>query len=292
MSTSNRNGRVFEYYITNALRDVFPGSTLSSRAIAQQARDSGKASELPHALSQDLQGKSARIASWAYKKLCCGDRLVAIDRLSDHDAARGDVADIHLAYGDQALRLSVKHNHKAMKHQRPSAFMRRCGYARGSPEERLYSSKYLDVLRTFHAQAAKLNHCAMRFSDLVAADKNFITNWLYTPVCSLIHDAINESVVAPKNVQALFAFLIGSSGYYKIISSAGCLRVYDLSGIELPTSLKSVWRSDAANYLILDFSNNWRLSMRLHTASKMIRQNVDLKFDTQPLHMPISYEDL
>jgi hypothetical protein len=74
---------------------------------------------------------------------------VTIERLSDNEGKKGDVTDIRLRFDNRTENLSIKHNHKALKHQRPSATPKQCGFKKTSIESINFKSKYKKITSKF-----------------------------------------------------------------------------------------------------------------------------------------------
>ena len=53
---------------------------------------------------------------------------ITVDRLPDTAARGGNPTDINIMFNNGQVNLSIKHNHRAVKHQRPSALAQQCGF--------------------------------------------------------------------------------------------------------------------------------------------------------------------
>ncbi|HSN66331.1 MAG TPA: HaeIII family restriction endonuclease, partial [Fusibacter sp.] len=101
----------------------------------------------------------------------------------------------------------------------------------------------------------------------------------------------NEHCCHPIHAAHLFSFLVGKTDYYKIVfkESSNLLIIEEFSALILPNSV--VAQADK-NYVHLTFSNRWKISMRLHTASSQIKSSPALKFDTQPVEIFVSRQTI
>lgn len=279
---SNQNGRALEYKIIEYLiSDNSQFSiTLTERAAQDQVRDKSNYEGLSSDLKESYAKCSAIVHDWLIDRVKKKD--VEIDRLPDSAAKEGDVTDIRIQTGAQPINLSIKHNHSALKHQRPPTTAQRCGYEKGSEQDVHFRKQYEEVIQEFLSKAEELKSDAKNFRDLVAVEEDFISVNLYLPICNLVAATINDLCLDKKNVQALFDFLVGSTEFYKITDYSDHVAVADFSAIG---SVESVSANVEGNsYVYLNFSNGWTISMRIHTAASALGKSV--KFDTQPISLP------
>ncbi|NJN86071.1 MAG: HaeIII family restriction endonuclease [Leptolyngbyaceae cyanobacterium SL_7_1] len=274
---SNLNGRVLEYLIVEALTKNRPNASLTSRAKNAQIRDLAKLTEVDPALLQELNlAANAFLTKWFVPQFQLSEQLsMTIDRLPDRNAT--DVTDIRLTLPTELINLSIKHNHTALKHQRPGKTPVHCGYTETSVEMQQFKQHYQTITRNFTSQAGGVK----LFSDLPDALKE---QTLYIPVCNLVSQFINThaSTCAP----SLFEYLTGSSNYYKIIINTRTknLTIQHFSSIRLPNTLVA---TPTGKYVRLIFDNGWHISIRLHNASSRVGTSPGLKFDTTALTSPI-----
>lgn len=276
---SNQNGRALEYKIVDFLlskKSKFSVS-LSRQAEKDQQRDIENYKKLPEKLRVGY-GKCAEVVhDWLLEVL--PTKEVALNKLTDQEAKKGDVTDIQILCKGKALNLSIKHNHKALKHQRPPTTANWCGYPKKSSEDLKFREKYAALMKRFLEGARKFNPDAVNFRDLTLADPEYINDNLYKPVCELVVSTITNLCKSQANVIHLFQFLSGTTNFYKIIDFDDKVVILDLTTVDLPSSVSAKMKKKS--YVDLDFSNNWILSMRLHTAASKLGRS--LKFDTQPL---------
>ena len=280
---SDRNGRAFEKLVVDAILNLNPNNNLTQRAQNDQKRDIERVRQLPCELSDRFIQASQKICTWlndTYGDFC----PCTIDRLPDSCAIEGDVTDIRITSQDDSnINISLKNNHRAIKHQRPSALIQQLGISRGNQKDVEYRDALKNIYTSFYTNAYELSSNAINFRDLVAIDPNFILDHLYTPVCTLVASYINKLMSNPDICLTYFQFLVGRTDYIKVILIDGSLEIINFSAIQFPTKCVV---SHNGSYIYLDFNNGWRISMRLHTAASamgMLGKTPSLKFDTQPI---------
>jgi hypothetical protein len=84
----------------------------------------------------------------------------------------------------------------------------------------------------------------------------------------------------------LFQYLVGATNYYKVIirTQNEEIEIQEFGKIEYPKKVKA---SVSRQYIYLDFSNDWKIRMRLHTASSRIESSPSLKFDTGAISISV-----
>jgi len=291
-NVSNLHGRSFEYAITEELCKL-PGATLSLRARGDQERDGAHFRQLSSELAEHLKIGARCVVRNLYRILPCGVELkdVTIDRLPDTAgmADQRDVTDIQLSFPNYAypLNLSVKNNHFALKHQRPSALMQQLGIKKRSQDDNEYRTGLREVYATFNQEARdfykqETGEALSRntnFRDLTAYDEGFIDNHLYNPVCDFVCQTLQRELANPVMCQHYFYFLVGNTNFYKLILLNDRVVVEKFNEVPAPASCTVQRKSHS--YILLFFDNGWQLSLRLHTASSAIGNTPSLKFDTQ-----------
>lgn len=292
-NVSNLHGRSFEYTITNELSRL-PGATLTPRAQADQARDAANFQLLPRDLAEHFRNGARCIFHNLHSLLPNGviSNNVIIDRLPDIAgmAAQSNVTDIQLSFPNYRLNLSVKNNHSALKHPRPSALMQQLGIRKESQDDKEYRTGLREVYATFDQEARdfykqETGEAISRntnFRDLTAYDEGFIDNHLYNPVCDFVCQKLQRELANPEMCRHYFFFLVGKINFYKLILKNDSVVVEKYNEVPAPTSC--IVQRQAHSYILLFFSNGWQLSLRLHTASLAIGNTPSLKFDTQHYH--------
>lgn len=278
---SDRNGRALEFKIVDFLLQKLPHLTMLGNTYIDQQRDSSKFSDLPHIQQSHFIKSAEKIFLWLEKltENTITYSPSSIERLTDDAAKKGDVTDIRLIVDGKVINLSIKHNHTALKHQRPGATPQQCGYPKKAPEDVSYREAYKKVTDCFLQNANNLKPNAQNFNELDAAQYKFIENNLYAPMCKLVCDFLNEYVAKkPYHAQHFFSFIVGMTDYHKIVVYHDKIEISEFAFMPPVNSLLAVQSS--ASYIDVSFSNDWKISMRLHTASSRI-EGVSIKFDTQ-----------
>lgn len=275
---SDRNGRALEFAIVRVLINKIPNLKLLGSTVVDQQRDSAKFAALSAQQQAHFVDSAEAVFKWLANKENLHANPITLERLSDDAAKKGDVTDIRLTFAGEKVNLSVKHNHTALKHQRPTATATQGGYAKNSLEDIAYRAAYKKITDDFLTQAAQLKQGALEFNELKAIQPDFIERHLYAPMCKLVTDFLNLHVAKPPRVQQFFSFIVGMTDYHKIIVYGDKIEIHEFASMPPATSLKAIQRNDS--YIDVRFSNGWTIAMRLHTASSRLK-GVSLKFDTQ-----------
>lgn len=281
MTQSNLHGRALEYIIVDTLFNSLlnKGVLLTPRSIISQKRDYIKFNSLPEEEKEEYLVYSKLVLKWFNNKFReLKESNITIDRISDTEAMAGDVTDIRITNGDQIINLSIKHNHFALKHQRPPSLAIQCGFKKNSKEDISFRESLDRINKTFHSKRKILSPKAVAFNKLKELDVNFIDNNLYKPTCIAVIDFINKNMSSSLS-KSLFLFLVGNKNFYKIIAFKKSIEIKEFADIPLPQKLKA--SLVGKSYVKLDFSNGWVINMRLHTAATLITNTPSLKFDTQ-----------
>jgi hypothetical protein len=209
-------------------------------------------------------------------------RPLVVRRMNDNDAKLGDVADIKiLSASGQSYGISLKHNHAAVKHQRPGALIKQLGL---TINEKLVTQTYnvgIKVIEEqFFEKVKTLSTDKRLFNEVKAEDPQIILE-LYHSVCSHAAKTINQYGNDPAIAKSFFEFLVGKFNFDKVIVTEKSLRVMKFNDIEQPIQVTARIRNNS--YIDLTFDNGFEFSMRLHTASSKFEYGkaVSLKFDTQ-----------
>ncbi|MFQ3616387.1 MAG: HaeIII family restriction endonuclease [Cyanobacteriota bacterium] len=270
---SNLHGRLLEYLIVEDIMRINACAKLTDQAIQDQQRDYLKLETVDKRLLQKFRlAVKALSQSWLEPNFSISARKeLKIDRLPDRND-NSDVTDIRLFSGEENINLSIKHNHIALRHQRPRTTPTHCGYAQeDNNNEVIYFSKsYNKIVNSFIQRTQGFEF----FRDLPAS---CIHEFLYNPVCNLVCEFINMH--SKECAENLFQYLVGATNYYKVIirTRSNEIEIQEFDKMELP---KDVQASVRRQYVDLDFTNGWKITMRLHTASSRIGSSPSLKFDT------------
>jgi HaeIII restriction endonuclease len=278
---SNQYGRALEYAIVERLIQNLSVSQLllSSRAVKAQTRDFPHYHSLPIDIQTNYQKCANRVFEWLNNDFSITQQTIILDRLPDEASRKGDVTDIKLSLKPCHVNLSIKHNNKAFKHQRPASTAQHLGYPKKSYEDLQFRQEYKTVTQAFITSVREYSY----FRDL---PDGFILENLYIPICELVTRFINYHGSQAGNAKFLFDFLVGTTDFYKIILSdrQSILVIQEFSQI---SNITSVDADNHENYISLNFSNSWIIKMRLHSASSRIGNTPSLKFDTQPVHITV-----
>ncbi|MCG2710861.1 MAG: HaeIII family restriction endonuclease [Candidatus Omnitrophica bacterium] len=279
---SNRNGRALEYDIVTYLISESSSfkSVLTQQTKNDLARDESNYLELPESLRASYDKCAKIVHDWLLQFF--NEKNIVIHKITDNEAKKGDVTDIPISNDDRAINISVKHNHSAVKHQRPPTTAKWCGFSKGSSEDVGFRMKYEAIISDFLNRAKEEMPDAENFRDLKEIDDNYISENLYKPVCALMVSTINSLCKNIDNVINLFNFLVGSEKFFKIIDFPDKVKILDFESVRMPEQVEASMKGES--YIILDFSNGFVLSMRLHTAASKMGKS--LKFDTQPMKLP------
>lgn len=287
---SDRNGRALEFIIVDILIKKIPNIALLRNTNLDQKRDSVKFNELSDHQKSYFIKSADNVFTWLTGKDDFNLSNVTIERLTDDAAKKGDVTDIRIITSGNIINLSIKHNHLALKHQRPSAIASQCGFIKKSLEDLTYRKAYKKVTDDFLSSANVLRNGAQYFSELIAIQPNFINAQLYSPMCNLVCNFLNTNVSQQSNnAQDFFNFIRGMTDYHKIVVDHKKIEIYEFASVSSVTSLTAALRKDS--YIDVSFSNGWDIAMRLHTASSEIK-GVSLKFDTQLISMKVPIKSI
>lgn len=276
MTISNRHGRCLEYMIVDHI--LLKTKCLSNQYTCEiQKRDKLEYGLIDEKVQETFQKGTLTIFDWLCKNFDLKNEIKSIIRLSDFEAKQGDVTDIRIETKNDKINLSTKFNHRALKHQRPPNLAVQCGYKKNSLVDVQYRKTYEKVIEDFIQKTKKLLPKAKLFSELKEKENDFINKHLYKPICDCVANFINDKCNCKGLVRSYFHFLVGNLDFYKIIVTSNNVEIIDFAKIIAPDFINATVRNDS--YVDLNFSNNWKITMRLHTASSKIGNSV--KFDTQ-----------
>lgn len=277
-SSSNDNGRSLEYLITDALSKV-RGSKLTTRTLADQARDSATVRGIDAKLRVSFTKAAGLVTPWMLNEIGIrGGAAFDVDRHSDSDPG---VADITIKRGSSSLGVSVKHNHDALSHPRPYSLADAMGFA-GTAIETDHRTRMEAATKRFRRAARG----ATTFPSLPAGVKLR----LYKEACAECATTVNRVANNGMAATTLFNFLVGSD-FKKVIVETNrtsqtleSIVVADYTKIKPATSVKaSVDNRARASSLVLTFNNGWKIDLRIKNAATSISSSgqVSLKFDAQ-----------
>lgn len=279
---SNRNGRALEFALVEAFISIYPNNQLTGNTSQDQVRDKELFGQLPEDMKRYFRAHCSSFASWvASNKVPSSGSLVNIHRLTDQEAVAGDVTDIRLVSGANTYNISLKHNHSAVKHQRPGNLFSQLGIA-NKAGEKIYKDQIKVISSDFFNKSSSYE--TNKFNEVKAKDETII-NEFYSDMCALVAETINHQAV---NVDHAFRFLVGNCDFDKVIITRDSIQVMQFSGIASPKSLKATQSS--YNRVQLTFDNGFKFDMRLHTASSKfeVGKAISQKFDTQLIDYQIN----
>jgi len=278
--TQNDAGRAFEYAVVDYFKSK--GYKLGSLANHHSTLYQPYFLAQSRQIQQDFQQSASDFFNWFNSKF--GSQISKhIDGLPDNS---GSVVDIFIGDSKSQINFSLKHNHLALRHNRPHGLPERCGIAGTGESEKYLSAVYLIE------KAMRLQNPVVKFSQL--ADKR---KWM---------KAINENcrqfleqwqVSIPTTVPNYFGFLTGNDRpYYKLVlnsqgPSSGSY-IHEFLSTSLPTKVRFSYNS--SDHLVMDYNNGWTLKKRLHNAQSELgsldmntySQTTDWKWDVSLVYQP------
>jgi len=153
---SNLHGRVLEYLIVDSVIKTQSKTILTPNAQSAQDRDIDKPREVNPALLQQLNWAThAFLTKWLEPEFQISQQSsITIDRLPDQNQT--DVTDIRITTPKDIVNLSIKHNHAALRHQRPGTTPIHCGYSRNSVEMKQFRQQYQAITKNFKIKAGEV----------------------------------------------------------------------------------------------------------------------------------------
>lgn len=271
MSKSNLNGRLLEYYIVDKILELHSNCVKDIQSLSDQERDRNRIIELDHHLITRFTKASIIVVDWLVTKI----DIKEVSRLPDTTGTKGDVTDIRIVGMDNTiLNLSIKNNHKAVKHQRPGSLIQQLGFLKTSSIDETYRKELTSIYQNFHNEIQNINPTPTLFREV----EDLKYPLIYRPVCSLVSKTINLFSRDIEISNQYQSFLIGNTNFYKVIVNDGYVDIIEFNEIIRSSHMISTW---SENYVFVDFKNGIKINMRLHTASSRISENISLKFDSQ-----------
>lgn len=268
------HGRAFEHETVRLL--LARGMQPHGHTLEYQVRDGAKLAACKPAIRSRIEQVAPRVVKWIEQQTSPLPGLL-VERLGD---SAKEVADIRILRGTaEALSVSMKFNHSALRHQRPYSLALACGFTKGSTQDvqhRLGMSRAIQPL----ISAANKTGCT-EFRQLANATRTL----MYANVVAKCARSIEEwsSEASAEVPRKLFQFIVCPGlGFYKVIAGkkAGApVVVQDFRTVAMPLTVAVVC---VHQYLHLKFDNGWEIHMRLHSASSDICTTggqISLKFD-------------
>lgn len=275
--TSNDTGRALEYIISEKFHGV--GFNFGPLAIIHQKNFAPYFNALPSSQKALFETASSNILNWVLKSFPQIPK--ELEALADNS---GSVVDIVLGTPSQTVNLSIKHNHLALRHNRPHGLANRCGVNQSLEDA------YLDDLYAIEVQMRKEDP-AVYFRTMKNKQK-----WM---------KKINENAkkhleswmnASSLSVETYFGYLTSNDRpYYKIEVSnrfPNFVYVHEFLGNRSPSVVSLSFNH--LDYLVLDYDNGWSIYKRLHNASSRIDRlssttrssTGDWKWDVQLINQP------
>jgi hypothetical protein len=275
--TSNDTGRALEYVIAEEFSNA--GFTFGPLAITHQQNYAPYFNALPTSQQSMFESAAENLLRWFLKEFPNTPKV--LDSLPDNS---GSVVDLTLGSPNSNINLSIKHNHLALRHNRPHGLPNRCEVSQS------HATEYLEHLYRIELEMRKSDP-ATHFRNMVDKPK-----WM-----KLINENARKfmekwAVISRESVPAYFGYLTSNdSPYYKIeVGSNFPNKVYihEFLGNKPPKSLSISFNS--LDYLVLSYDNGWTISKRLHNASSRIdhlssscrSSTSDWKWDVQLISQP------
>ena len=273
MSKSNNNGRVLEYLIIEKILEKYGGKvSLSIDTVKYQKRDIQKLSDIKSDVFKNMNISSEKISEWLKDKV--KENSFLVERLSDGEGTKGEVTDIRITVKGKPLNLSIKHNHMALKHQRPGPTPQHFNFPKGSDIDKEFRENYSKCWKVFRENSVIIKPIITLYKEI----DGYIPELLYLPMCKLVSQFINKHGNEKGRANYYLRFLVGNTNFKKIIvKSDSKVEIKSYNDIPESTRVTSIIKNNS--YIEVDFYNGIILLMRLHTASSRFSMN-SLKFDT------------
>lgn len=271
--TQTESGKAWEYGLARQLADMLNrGATLIFDAPRLKSQNAY------NLLSRRERRKIDRAANEAAVFLLAHDaRLLKTRRViiqSDMAGIDGDVRDIVIETDDEAVGVSAKHRHNALKHSRLSDSIDFGDGWYGVSCSPRYWKKIVPIFGDLRRRAGQ----GQVWSSLPNKKDDY-----YLPVLHAFMEEVRENADPGK----LMRYLLGRHDFYKIIKENGnvSLQSFNIDGtlewgskIGLPDAvIQFGMKPRSKTTAILHLSRGWQVSFRIHSAESKIIPS--LKFD-------------
>lgn len=278
--TQNDTGRAFEYAVIDYFgqRGYTLGPLASHHGSLYQAYFLAQTPQT----QRDFRTSASEFFNWFQSNF--GSKVSkTIDGLPDNS---GSVVDIFIGDPSTVVNFSLKHNHLALRHNRPHGLPERCGVSGTTA-----ANNYLNSIYAIEKQM-RVRDPVKKFSQL--ADKR---QWMkmLNENCRQFLDAWQSST--PATVPNYFGFLTGNDRpYYKLVlNSRGANSgsyIHEFLTSSLPTKVNFSYNN--SDHLVMAYDNGWTLKKRLHNAQselgsldmKKYSQTTDWKWDVSLVSQP------
>lgn len=282
MSLSNLHGRVLELCVVKEFEKVlYKKIILSQKTIQDNIRDTQKLIEIKSDILDHFRNSSVKIVKWIIEYIGKFDSNLQLERLSDDEGKKGDVTDIRITYDNNTLNISLKNNHLAIKHQRPGPTPKHIGLTNESDDTKHFKKQYKKINSEFYNFVKSINQNFKEYNEV----EEYKYDKLYFPMCELVCEFLNKH---KHKSQEYLTFLIGNVNFKKIVLFNSSIEIFSFDNI--PETYEMNCWVENKNYVMIDFNEDVRLSMRIHTADRLLSQNGSLKFDTKIQKMNVKKE--
>ena len=278
--TQNDTGRAFEYAVVDHFENR--GYALGLLARHHSSLYEAYFLALSPQIQKDFRQSATEFFNW-FKSNFGSKVSKHIDGLPDNS---GSVVDIFIGDPGLAVNFSLKHNHLALRHNRPHGLPERCGIS-GTQE----ADKYLNCVYGIE-KLMREQDLAQQFSQL--ADKR---KWM-----KMINENCRQFLDEwqtrnPSTVPTYFGFLTGNDRpYYKLVlnsrGTSGGSYIHEFLTSSLPKKVQFSYNNSA--HLVMEYDNHWTLKKRLHNAQSDLgtldltkySQTTDWKWDVSLVSQP------
>lgn len=282
MSKSNLHGRVLEYCVVETFKNLLKDKVLlSKKTVEDNTRDKKKLNLISIEKLNHFKNSSFKIVDWILNEIGGFKSKLHIERLSDEEGRQGDVTDIRFTYDNTKLNVSLKNNHLATKHQRPGPTPKHLGLDKTDEDLINFRQTYKRINYDFYNFVKSISQNYTKYNEV----EEYKFDNLYNPICNLVCEFLNKH---KHKSQEYLTFLIGNVNFKKIVLFDSSFEVSSFD--EIPETHEMNCWVENKNYVMIDFNEDVRLSMRLHTASSSLSETGSLKFDTQIQKMNVSKE--
>ena len=180
---------------------------------------------------------------------------------------------------------SLKHHHDALCHPRLPSTAQQCGFEKGSKEDITYRKQYAKIWEAFGNRVKKINTRIKRYENL---DPEIKFKYLYTPLMKHTIKFLKFCSNKRKHAAALFDYLVGTTDYIVLKNESKEVIIKYFEKSQVPTSYKVTYpykenANDPRSYMLLEFSNGWKIRVRIHNASGRIFKDDGKVFATEKM---------
>lgn len=304
-SKSNDQGRAYEYaclhILNEAIKSIRPSKIIINSSYGA-AREAWQTLSISEKNLYRLSAKSTIETIFALEPNIIepGTDILNLYIQSDKNGENADVRDIIIERKDIVweIGLSIKHNHKAVKHSRLSKDLDfgKKWYNKDC------SQSYWDCVDPIFDFLENERDKGTYFRDL-----NSKENEVYVPILKAFMAEVKMQVENDDSIpRKLVEYLLSKFDFYKIISidkiHVTTIQSFNMFGtlnlpsrisqpsikipiLELPTTLLFVgFKPKSKTTVLMSFDNGWQFSFRIHNAKDTVEPS--LKFDIQIVGMP------